>query len=266
MATYAIGDVQGCFTQLQRLLDVIRFDPSCDYLWFAGDLVNRGPDSLATLRFVKALGDRQITVLCNHDLNCLAVSEGVYLQKKGDTLDDLLQAEDALELLNWLRTRPLLHADDNIVLTHAGLAPQWDLPTAKRLAGEVEAVLQSPLMKSFLAAMYGSEPSLWDESLVGMDRLRCITNYFTRMRFCYADGRLDLQFKGEVGKQPPTLYPWFLVPNRANAELTLIFGHWAALNGKTNLPNVIGLDTGCVWGNCLTALRLDDRQYFQVRC
>ncbi len=266
MATYVIGDVQGCFTPLQRLLDKIQFDQSSDYVWFAGDLINRGPDSLATLRFIKSLGDRQVSVLGNHDLNCLAVSCGVYQSKKGDTLIPLLNAEDADELLAWLAARPLLHAVDNTVLTHAGLAPQWDLATAKRLAREVEVALQSPLRKAFLTAMYGSEPSLWEESLEGMDRLRCITNYFTRMRFCYADGRLDLEFKGEIGKQPPNLYPWFAVPNRANQELTLLFGHWAALNGKTNLPNVIGLDTGCVWGNCLTALRLDDKQYFQVNC
>ena len=266
MAIYAIGDVQGCFSALLRLLDQIQFDPSCDYLWFAGDLINRGPQSLATLRWVKSLGDRQVTVLGNHDLNCLAVSQGVYQQKKGDTLDELLRAEDAAELLAWLSQRPLLHADQNIVLTHAGLAPQWDLLTAQRLAKEVEAVLQGPHMRSFLAAMYGSEPSLWDESLVGMDRLRCITNYLTRMRFCAADGRLDLAFKGEVGRQPAHLYPWFEVPNRANQDLTLIFGHWAALNGNTHRPNVIGLDTGCVWGNCLTAVRLEDRQYFQVKC
>jgi bis(5'-nucleosyl)-tetraphosphatase (symmetrical) len=265
MATYAIGDVQGCFAALQKLLAHIHFNPASDTLWFTGDLVNRGPQSLAVLRFVKDLGEKHITVLGNHDLHLLAVAYGKAQERKGDTLHDILHASDKDELIQWLRMRPLLH-EDKFVMTHAGLAPVWTLEKARMLAREVEAVLRSDALDILLANMYGNQPDLWQDGLVGIERLRCIINYFTRMRFCHADGRLDLTYKGELAGKPQDLLPWFDVPQRVNAQEKIIFGHWAALGGKTSTANVYPLDTGCVWGNALTALRLEDEKRFSVGC
>ncbi len=268
MATYAIGDLQGCYTPLQKLLEHIQFDPNKDILWFTGDIVNRGPESLFTLRFIKNLGDRQRTVLGNHDLHLLAVAHNTLLEKKADTLKEILTAPDRDELIQWLLQQPLLHHDESLGFTmvHAGLAPSWSLEIAKQLAKEVEQVLQAPDVQNFFTHMYGSLPDRWDPYLQGFDRLRCITNYFTRMRFCYLDGRLELNFKGKIGDQPPGLIPWFQIPNRVNASLKIIFGHWAALSGVTETPNVFALDTGCVWGRCLTAMRLEDGKRFSVDC
>lgn len=268
MATYAIGDVQGCYDPLQKLLEHIGFDPSVDTLWFTGDLVNRGPQSLNTLRFVKDLGTNQITVLGNHDLHLLAVAFGTQTVKEGDTINDILEASDREELIQWLLHLPLLHYDDKLqfVLVHAGLSPAWNLTTAKILSSEVEQVLQSEHVKEFFQHMYGNQPDHWSDDLQGWERLRCITNYLTRMRFCHTDGRLELHTKGKLGEQANDLVPWFQVPNRINANLKIIFGHWAALTGATHTPNVFALDTGCVWGNCLTAMRLEDEKRFSVEC
>lgn len=268
MATYAIGDVQGCFVALSQLLLTINFDASQDQLWFTGDLVNRGPQSLEVLRFIKNLGEQHITVLGNHDLHLLAVDAKTQKSNRNDTLNDILHAPDKEALLNWLKHRPLMHVDKKwpYVMTHAGIAPMWSIDKAKTLAQEVEAALRGDEAAAFLAQMYGNEPRLWDDRLTGFPRLRCIINYFTRMRLCQRDGSLEFNYKGTLEAKPAALLPWFDVPNRANRESKIIFGHWAALGGKTNVSNIFPLDTGCVWGNCLTALRLDDEKRFAIQC
>lgn len=268
MSSYAIGDIQGCFAELQALLDAISFDKEQDTLWFTGDLVNRGPQSLAVLRYIKQLGDRHHTVLGNHDLHLVALAYGLGKHKADDTVHDILTADDKDELILWLRHRPLLHVDPALgfVMAHAGLAPAWTLAQAQLLAREVEAELRSDHPENMLQHMYGSKPDRWDDQLTGMDRLRCIINFFTRMRFCYQDGRLDLSYKGEITNKPEDLVPWFDITNRVNANEKIIFGHWAALNGQTSALNVYPLDTGCVWGNCLTAMRLEDGKRFSVSC
>lgn len=268
MATYVIGDVQGCFKALTALLTHIQFNPHLDTLWFAGDIINRGPDSLATIRFIKSLGEKHITVLGNHDLSFLAIAYGTRDAKKGDTIEDILQAPDREELIEWLRNRPLLHADrkNNLVLTHAGLAPSWSLDQAIALAHEVETVLASDQIKTFLSNMYGDDPAGWQDDLEGQARLRCIVNYFTRLRYCHADGSMDFDYKGAIKDMPDGLIPWYRVPNRVNAEVKIVFGHWAAINGVTDTKNVIAVDTGCIWGNCLTAWRIEDDLRFSVGC
>jgi bis(5'-nucleosyl)-tetraphosphatase (symmetrical) len=268
MSIYAIGDIQGCYAEFENLLEQIQFNSEHDVLWFTGDLVNRGPCSLDVLRFVKALGDRHVTVLGNHDLHLLAVAYGVRDIHRGDTLEAILAAKDKHELMDWLRHRPVLHYDKSCgyVMTHAGLAPAWSLNEAGLLAQEVEAVLRGNSPEILLKNMYGNQPDRWDNKLSGMERLRCIINFLTRMRFCHADGRLDLSYKGEIAGKPKELIPWFDVPDRVNVNEKIIFGHWAALSGKTDVPNVYALDTGCVWGNCLTAMRLEDAKRFSVRC
>lgn len=267
MSTYAIGDIQGCFTPLQKLLEHIHFDSSKDKLWFTGDLVNRGPQSLDTLRFVKNLGKSQQIVLGNHDLHLLAVSQKTHDGWEDDTLQDILLAPDRDELLDWLSTQPLLYHDEKLgyTMVHAGLAPDWDLQKALQLSHEVESILQSNQAGEFFSHMYGNTPAKWNNDLQGWDRIRCITNYFTRARFCHADGSLELKSKGKI-KHTEDLIPWYQVPNRLNANLKIIFGHWAALGGVTNFPNTFALDTGCVWGYCLTAMRLEDGKRFSVDC
>lgn len=260
MAIFAIGDVQGCFDDLQRLLDRIRFNPAEDTLWFTGDLVNRGPKSLDSLRFVRSLGERAVTVLGNHDLHLLALGEGLREPGRHDeTLLQVLDAPDRDELLDWLRHRPLMHHDAALgyTLIHAGLPPQWDIGTALLLAQEVEATLHGPDYRDLLAGMYGNEPTQWSSALCGDARTRFIINCFTRMRFCDAEGSLDLVHKGPPGTQPEGLLPWFEVPERASAGQHILFGHWSTL-GEVSGHNVYPLDTGCLWGGRLTALRLDD--------
>lgn len=268
MATYAIGDLQGCFTPLEKLLEKIQFDPTHDTLWFTGDLVNRGPQSLEALRFVKHLGHRQRTVLGNHDLHLLALAHRAHPGMADDTLKPILEAPDRDELLHWLQHRPLIHHDAKLGYTmiHAGLAPSWDLKTAMSLSAEVEAVLQSPQASQFFQHMYGNQPDLWSPKLKEWDRLRCITNYFTRARFCHEDGRLELKNTGTVAASPDDLIPWYQVPKRASANLKIIFGHWAALAGVTHTRNTYALDTGCVWGFSLSAMRLEDEERFSVPC
>jgi bis(5'-nucleosyl)-tetraphosphatase (symmetrical) len=257
MSTYVIGDVQGCFDPLQRLLEKIKFDSTKDYLWFTGDLVNRGPQSLETLRFIKSLGERAITVLGNHDIHLLAVAYVDAVKTKGDTIDQILKAPDREILLDWLASRPLLHHEKKMTLVHAGIAPVWSISQAQVLAREVESVLQSPERDYLLTHLYGNQPAAWSEDLQGLDRLRCIINFFTRMRFCTANGALNLSFKGEIQDAPSDLIPWFMMPDRQAKNDDILFGHWATLNGHVEVPHLYALDTGCVWGNQLTALCLE---------
>jgi bis(5'-nucleosyl)-tetraphosphatase (symmetrical) len=262
MATYAIGDIQGCYSTFRRLLDQIRFDPARDRLWLVGDLVNRGPQSLAVLRFVKKLGTRATTVLGNHDLHLLVVAAGHARQHKGDTLKAILRAPDCDELLAWLRSRKMMHAAGRYALVHAGLLPQWSVAQALALAREVETALQSDDSDEFLRHMYGNQPDRWRDSLTGFDRLRVITNVMTRLRLCTAHGKMEFAHKGAPVDLPRGYLPWFKVPRRRHRATTVIFGHWAAL-GLYRKSNVAGLDTGCVWGRDLTAFRLADGKLFQ---
>ena len=265
MAIYAVGDVQGCHAELVQLLEDIRFDAAADKLWLVGDLVNRGPDSLAVLRLVKSLGDSAITVLGNHDLHLLAVAEGAAELNRNDTLDEILNAPDRDELLYWLRNQCLLHAQDGYVLVHAGLLPQWNVAQAESLAREVEAALRGGDCAAFLAHMYGNAPHNWDDGLSGYKRLRVIVNAFTRMRICTPEGEMEFKFKSEVENIPAGYMAWFDVPQRASRDATAIVGHWSAL-GLLLRKNIIALDTGCLWGGPMSAIRLEDRQLFQVSC
>ena len=265
MATYAVGDIQGCYHELEQMLGLIQFDNEKDRLWLVGDLVNRGADSLAVLRLVKSMGDAAITVLGNHDLHLLAVAAGVAELHHSDTLDEILAAPDRDELLAWLRRQRMLHVQDNFVLLHAGLLPGWTVQQAQSVAHEVEQALRGDDYIPFLEKMYGNTPHHWDDALTGYNRLRVITNALTRMRICTAQGEMQFKFKGEAGDVPEGYLPWFDVPQRASAEATVVFGHWSAL-GLLVKPNVIALDTGCLWGGDLTAIRLEDRKLFQVQC
>jgi bis(5'-nucleosyl)-tetraphosphatase (symmetrical) len=265
MATYAIGDVQGCFQALMNMLERIAFDVERDRLWFVGDLVNRGPDSLATLRFVKGLGERAVCVLGNHDLHLVAVAEGHAALRQSDTLQETLSAPDRAELVAWLRQRPLMHAEGGYAMVHAGLLPSWTVARALELAREVEQALRAPRYRSLLARMYGDEPDHWSERLTGYARLRVIVNAMTRMRVCTREGIMQLRYKGDSAMLPAGVLPWFAVPKRANSGTPIIFGHWSAL-GLVLERDVIGLDTGCLWGRKLSALRLEDGQLFQLSC
>jgi bis(5'-nucleosyl)-tetraphosphatase (symmetrical) len=262
MATYAIGDIQGCYSTFRRLLDHIDFDPARDRLWLVGDLVNRGPQSLAVLRFVKNLGPRAITVLGNHDLHLLVVAAGHVRPHHGDTLDAVLRASDRDELLDWLRRRKMMHVAGRYAMVHAGLLPQWSIAQAATLAREVEAALRHDDHDEFLRRMYGNKPDRWRDNLTGIDRLRVITNVLTRLRLCTANGRMEFAHKGAPTALPRGFLPWFNAPHRRNRAAKIIFGHWAAL-GLYLEENVIGLDTGCVWGRDLTAFRLADGKLYQ---
>ena len=265
MATYAIGDLQGCLAPLRGLLQHIGFDAKRDRLWFTGDLVNRGPESLETLRFVKSLGDAAITVQGNHDLHLLALADGFAKKREDDTLDDILDASDRDELLTWLRHRPMLHREDEYLLVHAGLLPSWTATQASELAAEVEEELRGRNHQDFFAQLYGSKPDRWAPSLRGMDRLRVIVNAMTRMRFCSEEGVMEFQTKGEAAQPPKGFMPWFEVPQRRSADVSIVFGHWSAL-GLLLRPKLLALDTGCVWGGQLTAIRLEDRHLYQCPC
>lgn len=269
MALYAIGDIQGCYDSLQRLLEKIRFDPGTDRLWFTGDLVNRGPQSAEVVRFVASLGDRAVAVLGNHDLHLLAVAAGAERPFSEDALDDVLSADDSEYLLSWIATRPLFHRDmqTGYSLVHAGLLPQWSVDDATALAREVEAVIGGSGGMEFLAHMYGDTPDRWSETLSGWDRWRLIVNGFTRVRFCYPDGRMDFSFKGPPGCQADPLLPWFQIPHRRSRDQRVVFGHWSLL-GRWQGDGVICVDTGCLWGRELTAARLDLNvpQFVSIRC
>lgn len=268
MAIYAIGDVQGCYLELNALLEKIQFNPRQDYLWFTGDLVNRGAESANVLRFVKNLGEHAITVLGNHDLHLLAVAYASTHLRRHDTFQDVLNAPDRNELLEWLRQRPLIHYNStlNIALIHAGLPPQWDLAKALACAAEVELVLRGSDYRDFFDQMYGNQPDHWSETLRGWERLRFITNSFTRLRYCDKTGRQLLDPKGPPGSQPASYLPWFEISQRASQAHTIVFGHWASLGlQKTN--NVLALDSGCAWGGSLSALRLDaEAEFVSVAC
>ena len=264
MATYAIGDIQGCFDAFVRLLAAIGFNRDKDRLWLTGDLVNRGPSSLETLRYVRSLGDAAVTVLGNHDLYLLRIAEGSWVKRsRDDTLQEVLDAPDREELLAWLRHRPLCHVEGNYCLVHAGLLPQWGVRKARALAYEVEVVLQGSDYQTFLSRLWGSEPNYWSNELEGIERLRVIVNAMTRMRFCSPKGEMNFAAKGGLDSAPNGYMPWFALPDRKSAGKTLITGHWSAL-GLVNSASLLALDTGCLWGGSLTAVRLEDRKVFQV--
>jgi bis(5'-nucleosyl)-tetraphosphatase (symmetrical) len=265
MSTYAVGDVQGCYDQLRRLLDRMRFDPAVDTLWLVGDLVNRGPQSLETLRFVQSLGERAVTVLGNHDLHLLVIAAGVRKPHRGDTLEAILEAPDREELLAWVRGRKLMHTGFGYAMVHAGLLPQWSIDRASALAREVEAALQGPRYHELLENMYGNAPAEWHDDLTGFDRLRVIVNAMTRLRLCDASGRMEFTHKTGLDGSPAGYFPWFSVPNRASAGTPIICGHWAAL-GLMIQRDLVALDSGCVWGRQLSALRLEDRELTQCDC
>ena len=270
MSTYAIGDLQGCLDCFNRLLAEIAFNPSRDRLWLTGDLVNRGPDSLGTLRRVRDLGERAITVLGNHDLHLLAVAltpDG--RTRKGDTLDDILAAPDRAELLDWLRHQPLFHHDPalDISLVHAGIPAGWTVAETQARAREVENSLRGAVPGVLLGAIYGNTPDRWSPDLAGLPRLRFIINALTRMRFCTEDGQLDLKHKESPTEAAPGLMPWFAMPGRMNADARIVFGHWSTLrlsDDEERFYRVHPLDTGAVWGDRLTALRLEDGARFSV--
>jgi bis(5'-nucleosyl)-tetraphosphatase (symmetrical) len=270
MATYAIGDIQGCFTQLQQLMKKINFNPKQDTIWFTGDLVNRGHESLSTLRLIKDLVERNqaITILGNHDLHLLAVSANIRPLKSKDTFHDILEAPDVDDLLFWLRQQPLLYHDPelNYSMVHAGIPPHWTLKEALQYQKEVHQELKSKNYKKLLEHMYSDIPVPVDAMVSKWERYRVIIDYLTRMRFCTADGQLNLKIKGTLEEQPAGYYPWFRVPNRINQDERIIFGHWAALRGNVDDPNIYALDTGCIWGNCLTAMRLEDQKRFSISC
>ncbi|WP_028226687.1 symmetrical bis(5'-nucleosyl)-tetraphosphatase [Paraburkholderia ferrariae] len=264
----AFGDLQGCRTSFRELL--VKAEPSLDTpLWFAGDLINRGPDSLATLRDVIALGDRAVAVLGNHDLHLLSVSAGIRKSKRGDTIDEILRAPDAADLLHWVRHRPIAHYEHDILMVHAGVLPQWDIDLTLELARDLEKALRRNNWKETLAGLYGNEPNRWSKDLKGIDRLRITCSALTRMRFCNNDGAMEFSASGGLDSAPAGYMPWFDVPGRKTKNSTVVFGHWAAL-GLMMRDNLIGLDSGCVWGGRLSAVRLaphqEDRLLTQVDC
>jgi bis(5'-nucleosyl)-tetraphosphatase (symmetrical) len=263
MPLYAIGDIQGSHAEFCELLTLIGFSAARDRLWLTGDLVNRGPDSLAVLREVIALGDAAVTVLGNHDLHLLTVAAGHRDAHRDDTLATILQAADRADLLDWLAQRPLAVAEDGMLMVHAGTLPQWTTSDVVTLAREVEAVLRSPRRDAFLRELYGDEPHAWDDALVGQDRLRVIVNALTRLRFCTANGRMDFREKRGARHAPRGFAPWFAHPHRRTAASLVICGHWSTLD-LLLAPNVLMLDSGCLWGGALTAVRLPDRRVYQV--
>jgi bis(5'-nucleosyl)-tetraphosphatase (symmetrical) len=263
VARYAIGDIQGCHAEFRELLALVDFSASRDSLWLVGDLVNRGPASLEVLRDVVTLGNAATTVLGNHDFHLLTVAAGHRPPHRGDTLDAILAAPDRDALVGWLARRPLVVADGDLLMVHAGLLPSWDAAKALALSREVEAVMASGDATRFLAVLYGDEPSQWRDDLTGDDRLRAIVNCCTRMRFCTADDRMEVREKRGAAHAPAGFLPWFLQPARASAAHAVVCGHWSTL-GLTFTPNVAMLDSGCLWGGTLTAVDLDSREVFQV--
>lgn len=262
MATYAIGDIQGCLASLRQLLDRIGFTPGSDRLWLVGDLVNRGPDSLGTLRFIKNLGTSVRLVLGNHDLFLLATAEGVTTLRPKDTIQDILSASDRADLIGWLRRQPLHHREGSFLMVHAGILPQWTIEEATALAHEVETVLHGPAYRAFLQALYHGSTSQWNPSLKGLERLVSITRVLTRLRTCSPTGEMS-SFSGSPNETPIGFTPWFRIPDRRSTNATIITGHWAAL-GLHLEPHLLAIDSGCVWGKKLTAVRLEDRSVFQV--
>lgn len=266
MPTYVIGDIQGCAGQLEKLLERIHAaSSSSPRIIFAGDLINRGPDSLGTLRIIRALGASADVILGNHDLHLLAVANGIRKPSRSDTLNAILDAPDREEWMDWLRSKPLAIFEQGHLIVHAGVLPTWTAEKTLSLSREVETALKSDEWAGFLKEMYGNAPAKWDETLKGADRLRCIVNALTRMRYCHADGAMELDTKEDVRQDSTDIMPWFDLPGRRTGDVTVVFGHWSML-GLVLRPNLIGLDTGCVWGGKLTAIRLDDRSLVQVDC
>ena len=255
MATYAIGDIQGCYNELRRLLDVIKFDPAQDQLWLTGDLVNRGPHSLETLRFIRGLGESAISVLGNHDLHLIATVVTLGKAGKKDTLGPILRASDCDELVDWLRRQRLFYHNEQYCMLHAGLPPQWDFAETHAMAGAVEQAIQGDDYQHFFRSMYGNKPNVWQDDLPKTEKLRFAVNCFTRLRYCSLDGEMDFHHKGPPGTQPPHLMPWFSVPGRKSRDMRIIFGHWSTLGFYVD-HNVYSIDTGCLWGGQLTALKL----------
>lgn len=268
MATYVVGDLQGCLAPLKTLLKEVNFDTQKDQLWLTGDLINRGPESLETLRFVYQHRQCIVTVLGNHDLHLLAIAAGYRKPSPSDTLDEILAAPDKDELLTWLRQQPLLHHDKHLgyTMVHAGIPPQWALKDARRYAKEVEKIIRSERIDTYLITMYGNKPDQWKKSLTDTERWRLITNYFTRMRFCNAQGQLELKTKASAEQGPKGYLPWFAHAKRKTKNNNIVFGHWAALRGKTSTKNTFAMDSGCVWGYEMTMMRLEDRELFSVKC
>jgi bis(5'-nucleosyl)-tetraphosphatase (symmetrical) len=265
MNTYVIGDIQGCHEALLELLQTVAFDPTRDKIWITGDLVNRGEDSLAVLRWCMAHDHAVVAVLGNHDLHLLAVAEGFVPPHRKDTLEMILGAPDREAILAWLRHRPMVHRQDKWLMVHAGLAPDWSGDDAETHARELEHALQGPKWRKFLKHMYGNEPRRWSPALEGQDRLRFLANVFTRTRYLHRDGSLEYQHKLGLGTAPPDLIPWFDFPGRRSTDVRVLIGHWSAL-GLLVRDDVVALDTGCLWGGALTAFRLEDGQCFQVAC
>lgn len=266
MATYVVGDIQGCYDPLRRVLDRVNFDPDQDRLWSVGDLVNRGPASLQVLRYLHRLGESFVGVLGNHDLHLLAVMFGTRGVRRGDTLDAVLDAPDAESLRDWLLHLPLAHFESGHLLVHAGVVPAWDVQDTLRYAREVQTALTGAHASAYFQQMYGNEPDAFDEALSGTARLRTITNVLTRLRFCDASGRLDFENKAGPGAAPADMLPWFEHPTRRTAGTPIVFGHWASLKGQVSTPNVHALDTGCVWGDRLTVMRLETHERFECAC
>jgi bis(5'-nucleosyl)-tetraphosphatase (symmetrical) len=265
MATYAIGDVQGCYRSLQRLVDLIEFDSASDRLWFVGDVVNRGPESLQVLRYIKRLGPAAQLVLGNHDLFLLAAAEELVVMRPHDTLKDVLAATDRADLLGWLRQQPLHHREGSYFMVHAGLLPQWTVAEADRWARDAAAALAGPHYRTLLHTLFHDAPAQWSPALSGFERLAAIVRVLTRIRVCTPDGQMAATFSGPPGDAPPGYLPWFHIPTRKSTDATVIVGHWAAL-GLHVTHNVVALDSGCVWDGCLTAMRLEDRRITQVAC
>ncbi len=264
MASYVIGDLQGCFLSFQQLLKKIGFGQS-DRIWLVGDLINRGTGSLPVLRWLMQHQDQITAVLGNHDLHALVVAEGFIAPHRSDTLQELLDAPDVDELLTWLRHQSMVHQQENFLMVHAGLMPQWNATQTMALAHEVEQALRSPYYRDFLRVMYGNQPNFWRDDLQSWDRLRVITNAMTRMRICDAQGHMEFAFKGQLANIPAGYQAWYQVPQRASLDHTVLFGHWSAL-GFQQHSNTISLDTGCLWGGLLSAYRLEDGELFQVPC
>ncbi|QAX81486.1 symmetrical bis(5'-nucleosyl)-tetraphosphatase [Candidatus Pseudomonas adelgestsugas] len=269
MTTYAVGDLQGCLEPLKCLLQQADFNPSKDRLWLVGDLVNRGPKSLETLRFLYKIRYSLVFVLGNHDLHLLAVSSNIKNLKKGDTLHEILEAPDQAKLLDWLRQQKFIHYDKsrNIALVHAGIPPHWTLKKAMKYATEIEnALIDNHIYAAYLSGIDGNKPVKLETNLTGIARLRIITNYFTRMRFCTAKGKLDLKHKGGVDTVITGYKPWFAHKERKTRNIKIIFGHWAALEGKCDEPDVFALDTGCVWGGTMTLMNIDTGERLVCHC
>jgi bis(5'-nucleosyl)-tetraphosphatase (symmetrical) len=266
LATYAIGDIQGCYQELRELIDKLVFNPQKDTLWLLGDLINRGPENLAVVRYVMSLGSAACTVLGNHDLHFLAIALGGHRLNKSDTLTDILDAPDVDDIVEWYCQQPLLVKDEKLgfVMAHAGVPHLWSLDQAAELAAEVEMVIRGEGRTQYFRDMYGNEPARWSKRLTGMDRLRSITNYLTRMRLMKLDGTLDFAHKGALSDAPDDCVPWYQLRAEHPFELTTLFGHWAALEGETGCEGVLALDTGCVWGRDLTAYCLETGDYTRV--